>query len=69
MVSQILISFKIDDNQLKKLDIICSKLGVKRNKLLNFFVVYGNSMLSDTEKLRMMSVYERCMYLNFMNKK
>ena len=69
MVNQTLVSFKIDSRQLAELDRICNSLGVKRNKLLNFFVVYGNTILKDTEKLRMMSVYERCMYFEFMNKK
>lgn len=69
MVKQTLISFKCDSDQLEKLDHVCSGLGVKRNKLLNFLVFYGNLMLEDTKLLSLMSVYERVKYFEFMSKR
>ena len=67
MVSQTLISFKVDSSQLEEFDRICVGLGAKRNKLLNFLVWYANKMFHDTSKLNCMSVYERYKYFVFMN--
>lgn len=57
MVNQTLISFKCDTTQLSILDETCSRLGVKRNHLLNFLVSYSNVMFRDVEKLRLLVAY------------
>ena len=58
MVTQKMISFKIDANQLDNLDRLCSETGVNRNKLLNFYVLHGNMMLQDVPRLALLSVYQ-----------
>lgn len=66
MVSQTMISFKVDTSQLEEFDRTCSGLGIKRNKLLNFMVFYANRMFRDFDKFRIMNVYDRCFYSEFM---
>ena len=66
MVKQTPILFKADSEDLAKLDSICFQLGVKRNKLLNFYLHYGVQMMHDPIKLQFMSVYERSMFFSFM---
>lgn len=58
MVKQTLISFKVDSDQLEKLDHWCELLGVKRNKLLNFLVVFGNNMFLPPQDVGMMHAYQ-----------
>lgn len=57
MVTQTLISFKCDSDQLAQFDKLCCDLGCKRNKMLNFLVVYANSMLSDPYRLNLVRAY------------
>lgn len=58
MVKQTLIAFKIDNDQLVKLDRWCELLGVSRNKMLNFLVFFGNNMFLPPEHIGMMHAYQ-----------
>ena len=57
VISQIPILFKLDSHQLELLDDLCVKLGVKRNKLLNFFVMSGIKGLSEPKNFILTSIY------------
>lgn len=57
MVTQKLISFKCDSDQLALFDDLCAGLAVKRNKMLNFLVNYANLTLSDPYKLNILRAY------------
>lgn len=57
MVTQKMISFKVNVDQLETFDDTCRLLGVKRNKLLNFLVYYANVNLSDPNKLALLISY------------
>lgn len=57
MVTQSMISFKVDSSELLKLDTLCASLGIKRNKMLNFLVFYANRMFSDSDKYAMIAAY------------
>lgn len=46
MITQKLISFKIDINQLESLDSVCLKSGFNRNKVLNYLVSNALEVLS-----------------------
>lgn len=58
-INQTPISFKCDSSQLELFDDLCKQLGVKRNKLLNFLVVYANVCLNDPQKLFLLEQYSR----------
>lgn len=58
-VSQTPICFKVDTGQLVLFDELCNRLGVKRNKLLNFLVIYANVCLNDTTKLFLLEQYSK----------
>lgn len=45
MVTQKSINFKIDINQLEKLDNICDVTGFNRNKVLNYCVLFAVSVI------------------------
>lgn len=58
MVTQKLISLKLDINQLEQLDKTCRSLGINRNKFINFLVYYGNFMMKDSKNMALLSSYQ-----------
>ena len=50
MVSQKMISFKIDEDLLPMLDMLCDEFGSKRNRMLNCLVRIGVTNLSGSFK-------------------
>ena len=57
VVTQTAVCLKLDTVQLEKLDLLCSKLGCKRNKLLNFFIERGISAFGEPKDLILTSIY------------
>lgn len=57
MVTQKMISLKLDIDQLNKLDDLCITLNCNRNKLINFFVSQGVELLSEYKKCLLVSAY------------
>lgn len=49
MVSQKMISFKIDASLLPLLDMLCGEYGLKRNNMLNVLVRTGVTCLADNK--------------------
>lgn len=61
MVTQKLISFKIDVELLLSLDSLCSEYCLKRNTMLNVLIRTGCSCLSDKKaKYSIMAVLSKC---------
>lgn len=57
MVTQKMISLKLDTDQLVRLDSLCDELGCNRNKLINFAVKMLVSSLSEHKKCALLAVY------------
>lgn len=57
MVTQSLITFKCDSDQLLLFDKLCLDLGVNRNRMLNFLVHYANLQFNDPVKFQLLRAY------------
>ena len=61
MVTQKLISFKVDEELLPHLDSLCAEYGLKRNTMLNVLIRTGVSCLSDRKaKYAILAVMSKC---------
>lgn len=61
MVTQKMISVKLDVSQLEKLDKTCVDLQINRNKFLNFLVCFANEMLKDSKNLALIHAYSQAL--------